>query len=50
MNKILQELNLPGSTTHPVIISRKSLRNTSEKRIGLQLALPVVDVEHKSTK
>lgn len=49
MNKILQELNLPGSTTHPVIIPRKSLRSTSEKKIALQLALPIVDAEHKST-
>ncbi|WP_427108766.1 hypothetical protein [Lysinibacillus xylanilyticus] len=50
MNKILKEFNLPGSTTHPVIIPRKSLRNTSDKKIALQLALQVVDAEHKSTK
>ena len=50
MNKILQEFNIPGSTTHAVIIPRKSLENTSNKKITLQLALPVVDGEHKSTK
>ena len=49
MNKILQEFNLPGSTTRPVIIPRKTNLNSSKKKIVLQLELPIVDVEHKSS-
>ena len=49
MHKILQELNLPGSTTRPVIIPRKSLQTSSKKKIALQLELSIVDVQHKSS-
>lgn len=49
MNKILQELNLPGSITRPVIIPRKSNGYSSKKKVVLQLALPIVDVEHNYT-
>lgn len=49
MNKILKEFNLPGSTTRPVIIPRKTNINSSNKKIVLQLELPIVEVEHKSS-
>ena len=50
MNKIIREFNIPGSTTCAVIIPRKTLGTTSNKKITLQLALPVLDDEYKSTK
>lgn len=50
MNKIIREFNIPGSTTCAVIIPRKTLVNKPNNEITLQLALPVLDDENKSTK
>jgi len=47
MHKILQELNLPGSVTRPVIVPRKSKQTSSGNKIALQLELPIVDLNHK---
>ncbi|HJV16432.1 MAG TPA: hypothetical protein VJ546_03455 [Bacillales bacterium] len=47
MHKILQELNLPGSATRPVIVPRKSGQPSSENKITLQLELPIAGLNHK---
>lgn len=49
MHEILKELNLPGNLTHPVIIPRKSNQTSSSKEIAVQLELPIIDVEEKSS-
>lgn len=48
MNK-LQKFNLPGCATRPIIIPRKSKQIPSNKKLELQLALPINN-EHKSSK
>lgn len=40
MNKIVEELNLPGSNTRPIVINRKSSSNI---KIELQLELEMLD-------
>ncbi|WP_193224645.1 hypothetical protein [Bacillus sp. B1-b2] len=49
MHKIFQDLNLPGSTTRPVIIPRSLNSTSSNKAIALQLELPFVMSESNST-
>lgn len=48
MQKILQELNLPGSITRPVLVPRKSKASSLKKGIALQLELPISELESKS--
>jgi len=49
MHKILQELNLPGSVTRPVIVPRNSGQTSSGNKIALQLELSLADSNHKSS-
>ncbi|WP_193224415.1 hypothetical protein [Bacillus sp. B1-b2] len=43
MNKIIQELNLPGGTTRPVVIMRKlDSSSTSIQKVEIQLKLDLL--------
>lgn len=48
MQKILQELNLPGSITKPILVPRKSKASSLKKGIALQLELPIVELVSNS--